>query len=110
VPNNADWDALLNFLDGWEVAGNKLKETGTKHLPSPNTDATNESGFTAFPTGVRGLDGTFALAIYRSYFWSITESTTVSAWIYPILYDRPEIDKTGEHKKTGLVVRCMRDY
>ena len=34
-------------------AGGKMKEVGTLHWISPNTGATNESGFTALPAGCR---------------------------------------------------------
>jgi len=53
VPNYNDWDALTKSVGGWEVAGGNIKEKGTKHWKSPNTGATNSSGFTALPGGDR---------------------------------------------------------
>lgn len=47
VPTDAEWTILENHLGGISVAGGKMKETGTEHWFAPNTDATNESGFTA---------------------------------------------------------------
>lgn len=50
VPSNQEWQTMIDYLGGATVAGGKLKETGTVHWSSPNTGATNESGFTAIPT------------------------------------------------------------
>src|SRR5690554_3367234 len=58
LPSDAEWTELTNYL-GETVAGGKLKETGTTHWASPNTGATNETGFTALPGGYRGTDGAF---------------------------------------------------
>jgi uncharacterized protein (TIGR02145 family) len=59
LPTPEDWTTLSDFLGGDEIAGGKLKETGTTHWSSPNTGATNETGFTGLPTGLRESDGTF---------------------------------------------------
>lgn len=56
VPTDAEWQILMDYLGGEILAGGKLKETGTSHWASPNTGATNESGFTARPGGIRGFD------------------------------------------------------
>lgn len=48
VPNNNDWNLLINYLGGNEIAGDKLKEIGDKHWLAPNY-GTNTSLFTAFP-------------------------------------------------------------
>jgi uncharacterized protein (TIGR02145 family) len=58
VPSDQEWIALRTFLGGEELAGGKLKESGTSHWQSPNSGATNESGFTALPSGMRGIVGT----------------------------------------------------
>ena len=55
VPTNEEWTILSNYLGGDDVAGGKLKETDTTHWNKPNVGATNETGFTALPNGVRYL-------------------------------------------------------
>jgi hypothetical protein len=52
-------------LGGESVAGGKLKETGTSHWESPNTGATNESGFTALPSGYRNFAGAFDISRFK---------------------------------------------
>ena len=59
LPSIAEWEELIECLGNTTVAGGKMKETGTEHWNSPNTDASNESGFTARPGGYRGYNGTF---------------------------------------------------
>jgi uncharacterized protein (TIGR02145 family) len=78
------------------------------HWLSPNTDATNSSGFTALPGGCRNIDGTFSeigsagtwgcsteYNMYESYYWDLTYSNYVfrSNWF----------------KDSGFYVRCIRN-
>ena len=61
APGYADWSNLVVFLGGNEIAGGKLKQKDTDLWNSPNTDATNESRFSALPGGVRNANtGLFA--------------------------------------------------
>ncbi|MFN9116197.1 MAG: fibrobacter succinogenes major paralogous domain-containing protein, partial [Bacteroidota bacterium] len=64
IPTEAEWTQLTDCLGGQNVAGGKMKSTGTLQAGTglwqePNTDATNESGFSGLPAGYRGIDGTF---------------------------------------------------
>lgn len=59
LPTLADYNTLHNYLGGNTVAGGPLKETGTTHWQSPNTGATNTSGFTGLGTGYRSNGGDF---------------------------------------------------
>ena len=72
VPTDADWTTLITYLGGVTVAGDKMRETGTLHWLSPNTYATNSSGFTALPGGMRGYDGIFEEFGRYGYWWSST--------------------------------------
>src|SRR5574344_993327 len=77
VPSDAEWTKLTDYLTS--DAGGKLKETGTTHWNSPNTSATNETGFTALPGGSRGYSGAFLNVCGYGYWWSATEGGTNSA-------------------------------
>jgi len=55
LPTGKEWAKLIEYLGGDSIAGGKMKETGTGHWLSPNTCATNESGFTALPGGIFDL-------------------------------------------------------
>jgi len=71
VPGIDEWTILTNYL-GDSVAGGKLKENDTTHWHSPNTAATNESGFTALPGGYRDGNGVYQDIGYQGVFWSST--------------------------------------
>ncbi len=57
LPSDSEWQTLIDYLGGSGVAGGKMKSTGT--WQSPNTDATNSSGFSALPGGFRLANGSF---------------------------------------------------
>jgi uncharacterized protein (TIGR02145 family) len=103
VPNDEEWTELTVYLGGGSVAGGKLKETGTAHW-NPNTDATNESGFTALHGGMRGNGGVFFdLGYYGGYWWSATEN-----WSRTIYCRSTEINSHFDINTTGFSVRCVK--
>jgi uncharacterized protein (TIGR02145 family) len=53
VPTDVEWTTLTNYLGGTGLAGGKMKEAGLAHWTSPNSGATNESGFAGLPSGYR---------------------------------------------------------
>jgi len=109
VPSDAEWQKLVDYLGGASVAGGKMKETGTTHWKSPNTGATNESGFAALPGGYRYYNGTFATQGYYAYFWSSTESSSYTAWYRVLYYDTSRVSRAHYSRQAGFSVRLVRD-
>jgi uncharacterized protein (TIGR02145 family) len=109
VPSDAEWQTLVDYLGGDAVAGGKMKEAGTAHWQSPNTGATNESGFTALPSGYRSYYGYFYYLGYYAHFWSSTEYVSTSAWDRHLHYDTSDIYRYYYFKQLGVSVRCVRD-
>jgi len=110
VPADIEWAALVKFLGGEHVAGAKLKEKGTTFWVSPNAGASNESGFTALPGGVRYHDGAFHDFGFSGYFWSSTEYYQNRAFFYYVDYQYTNVFRFDNLKKNGFSVRCIMDY
>ncbi|MEA3452097.1 MAG: fibrobacter succinogenes major paralogous domain-containing protein, partial [Bacteroidota bacterium] len=111
VPSDAEWIELTDYLDGTNVAGGKMKETGTTHWSNPNTGATNESGFSALPGGMRynNSAGTFINASLYGNWWSATEDDSSLAWNRSLYYDDVDMYRANSFKSSGFSVRCVRD-
>jgi uncharacterized protein (TIGR02145 family) len=109
VHTDAEWTLLTDYLGGASVAGGKMKSTGTQYWLSPNTDATNESGFSGLPGGYRDNDGTFGFCGYDGDWWSSTEYDAVNAWFHNLSYHSGYVYRNGLNKTSGLSVRCLRD-
>ncbi|MCD4792500.1 MAG: Ig-like domain-containing protein [Bacteroidales bacterium] len=111
LPSDAEWTDLIEYLGGEDVAGGKMKETGTTHWNSPNTGADNTSGFTALPGGYRNSeDGSFYHIGYSCYFWSSVEKYSGTAAVnYNIDYNDAKINELIYYKSEGFSVRCVKD-
>jgi uncharacterized protein (TIGR02145 family) len=109
VPSDAEWTTLTTYLGGELVAGDKLKEAGTKHWHSPNTGSTNESGFTVLPGGQRTRFGDFDGEGSVGIFWSATQDDLNRAISRGVASGRSEVHNYSEYIKSGLSVRCLKD-
>jgi uncharacterized protein (TIGR02145 family) len=109
LPSDAEWTELTDYLGGTSTAGRKLKETGTTHWNSPNTGATNETGFTALPGGSRGNSGTFLGIGGDGCWWSATENDATFAWYLEVTYIFSDVFRSSNYKDVGFSVRCVRD-
>jgi len=109
LPSKDEWDQLINYLG--ENAGGKLKEQGTSHWQSPNVGATNETGFTALPAGVRFPDGDFLNFGQSAVFWSSTETNDGKVFYAELSYhlDGCRIINYPYEKTFGLSVRVIKD-
>jgi uncharacterized protein (TIGR02145 family) len=109
VPTDAEYTLLTDYLGGEPFAGGKMKSTGTQYWWSPNTDATNESGFSGLPGGLRDVNGSFdGIALYGGW-WSSTVIGTYTAWIRYLLYFNGLVEREAGIKERGYSVRCLRD-
>ena len=111
LPSDAEWTELETYLGGTSVAGGKMKETGTTHWNSPNSGATNSSGFTALPGGHSDSGGPafYNLGKY-GYWWTATEQNASLAWYRYIGNSGGSISRSAVNKgNTGFSVRCVRD-
>jgi uncharacterized protein (TIGR02145 family) len=109
VPTDAEWTLLTNFLEGDNIAGGKLKEIGTIHWYSPNTGATNETGFTALPGGYRGGNGAFRYIGGSGLWWSFTESSSSYGWSRTMSYIDDQVGRYNYVKEDGFSVRCLKN-
>ena len=117
IPTNAEWTVLTDFLGGESVAGGKMKSTGTILAgtglwESPNTSATNESGFTGLPAGFRSnADGSFDYIGNSGIWWSSSESNAfpANAWNRYLEYNNGNAGIFYFSKASGFSVRCLSD-
>jgi uncharacterized protein (TIGR02145 family) len=109
VSSDADWTTLSFDLEGGTKVGGKLKETGIEHWKSPNTEATNESQFTALPGGYRTFEGAFNYISVSGYWWTSTEYNESSVLFYNLRYKFGNIYKYRSERNCGFSVRCVRD-
>lgn len=107
VPTNQEWTTLIDYLGGSSVAGNKLKEAGTAHWYLPNPGATNESGFTALPSGLRGGYGVFDLAKGCGTWYSSTFPAPTTAGYFDTYYHSGLVGQGSDNKMGGRAVRCI---
>ncbi len=119
VPTDNEWCILENYVDAGSVscattgyrgndAGGNLKENGTTHWSSPNTGATNSSGFIGLAAGRRHTDGSFLNLSTLGYFWTSTEDAS-RAWSRSLRYDNAQILRGINEKTYGFSVRCLQN-
>ena len=109
IPTDAEWDTLSIKLGGNSVAGGKMKTTGTTRWTTPNTSATNESGFAGLPGGYRLNIGAFYGVGDFGSWWSATEFSTTFAWYRYLYYFDGSLYRLNGNKTYGFSVRCLRD-
>ncbi len=117
VPSDDDWTQLTDHLGGADVAGGKMKATGTIEegtglWAAPNEGATNESGFTGLPGGYRQINsGKFVHIGDYGYFWSFVESVDNidNALCFEMRFDHSKGRTLYQNKLHGWYVRCIKE-
>jgi uncharacterized protein (TIGR02145 family) len=108
VPSSSEFNNLSLYLGA--TAGGKLKETGTVHWAAPNTGATNESGFTALPGGMRLSAGMFSSLSYNGSFWSCSEGFFPDqGYLLNLSSNSDAVAFYFSAKYSGFSVRCIKN-
>jgi len=106
IPARYEWDTLFSIAGGELIAGSRLKEAGTAHWLG-NSDATNETGFTALGGGERYYDGRFIWLGIASSMWS--SDSIYDGWVKECYLNNSngyaQILRTETVE--GCYVRCM---
>lgn len=108
IPGDSEWNTLATYLGGNSIAGGKLKEIGFTHWSSPNTGATNESGFTSLPGGYRA-NGIFYNIGNNANFWTSLEGNQSNAWYRGLGFDRVDLFPSALSQSYGYSVRCIKN-
>ena len=106
LPSDAEWQTLVDYLGGDNLAGGKLKSPGAWN--DPNTGATDSSGFSGLPAGGRSNNGNFLLLGSLGSWWSSTERST-NAWARNLGYNTAEVYRDYKVKDYAFSVRCAKD-
>ncbi|HAH55530.1 MAG TPA: hypothetical protein DCM02_09715 [Flavobacterium sp.] len=106
LPSDAEWTQLTDFLGGTTASVVKLKST-TGWYNGGN--GTNESGFTAYPAGVRNSSGLFNYIGINSRWWCATETNSIMALDRLMGYNLNDLESYSVDKTFGYSVRCLKD-
>jgi len=111
VPELYEYISLTDYLGGSTVAGGKMKDQLGWNVP--NVGASNSSGFTAVPGGVKCFSGTssgFSDLGFNSYWWSPSqEGATNNAAYISLSNISQEATLFSVSKKVVMSIRCVKD-
>jgi uncharacterized protein (TIGR02145 family) len=108
VPSDLEWSILDNNLGAPTLVGGKLKESGFSHWKSPNTGATNESGFTALPGGGKNILY-MPQYLQGGYWWTSTSQNSTTIWTRRLTNTSATLFSSTSDKRYGFSVRCVKD-
>jgi uncharacterized protein (TIGR02145 family) len=108
VATKDEWEQLITFLGGADVAGGKLKEAGLDHWQDPNIGATDEYGFKALPGGYGA--GNYISTV--ASFWTTTRvygEDNDETFMYYLYHNNTNISRDSDYGPSGYSIRCIRD-
>lgn len=120
VPTNKDWNRLVLFYDPSAdttcaycpqsgFTGALMKEAGLTNWLSPNTAASNISGFKALPGGSKGYNGVYDFLGEYADFWSLSSYSANEAYLRGLGYNYADYYSLFFSKHYGFSVRCVYD-
>jgi uncharacterized protein (TIGR02145 family) len=122
VPSDAEWSTIINFLDPFADGGNNVNiaggmmktigtiQDGTGLWNEPNEMASNVSGFSGAPGGLRNLFGDYIFGIgYLGNWWSSSQNGPDFASYHFINGSSNGIGSYSCDMNIGFSVRCIKD-
>jgi uncharacterized protein (TIGR02145 family) len=111
VPTQEEWDYLINYYGGPEVAGGKLKQTGFINWAQPNRGATNDSNFSGIAAGFRDYEGYFQSMNQMGMWWSSTapEAPLYSGSYNFLYYNNASVSTVVMSGGAAMSIRCVKD-
>ena len=75
VSAKSDFDVLIAYLGGADIAGGKMKKEGLDYWNATNSGVDNSSGFSALGSGYRVTEGGFGSGFKNAFtLWTTTTS------------------------------------
>ncbi len=110
VPSVSELEELAKFCgpDSGD-APRKLKEAGRSHWEENPETVTNETGFTALPTGRRVVNGAFYIRGKVGHWWTNTTIESRLKGMSMSSSNAPVYFSIGLSKPEGRSVRCIMD-
>jgi uncharacterized protein (TIGR02145 family) len=118
IPLISDFEVLSEEFGGDDWSGVALKAQGTLQQGTglwqhpwvdPPVYATDSSGFSAIPHGVRTYYETWHDFGYQCVFWSAEESNSAEAWYKQLYFNNNDFSTAVTSKESAFSVRCVRD-
>ena len=115
IATEEEWNDLIDCLGGTEVAGGKLKISGTQYWTSPNVGsgvtgiASNSSGMSLLPDGFReGANGNFYSENEFISIWNYSETPDLRPYVQ-LHNDKAEILKGLTDPYDGAHILLVKD-
>jgi len=111
LPSKDEWQTLVDFAGGNEIAGKKLKtSSGWKEVDKEMNNGDDTFGFAALPGGGCYSSGNFVYVENRGNWWSATKYYTDDAYSW-LMYSYKENFYPDDYDKYKILfsVRCLQN-
>jgi len=96
LPSKSDFETLIKFLGGNEIAYQKILEQGS-------------SGFSAALAGWRGSYGGYSNRGNYAFYWSSTKNWNHYRWGFGVFSDEKITTVFDDYDSRGFSVRCLKE-
>jgi uncharacterized protein (TIGR02145 family) len=110
IPSDDDWNYIINYFGTGNFGpGGKMKSAGTQFWLSPNTGATNQTGFSALPAGNRNSSGSFSGYGNYGYYWSTWSDHPSTRHRWELRNTQTILAPFNVGIKDGYSIRCIKN-